>query len=851
MKSIFTKISFIFLILFVFYACNSVKRVPEGKSLLTSSEIIVDGKKETKEEITAYLVQKPNTQFLKVPFSLFIYNWANPNPDSTFAAKYINNPKKLERKSKFLSRKQVYRLGESFWYKGIHNLLKNTGEAPTILDETKSSKSLLRLRSYYFNEGYFNVKGTVKIDSVGFKKIKTTYNLTLGNPYILDSIYTRISSPDIDSLYTQASKFSLLKTGNRYQSSNFEEERNRLTSYFRNNGIYNFQQNYINYDIDTLLTGNKANVNVVIGDYSYRSGDTLGTKPFKIYKVSEINIFTDSPSSKNRTKIADSITYNNYNLYSTDKLKYKPRALTDAVFITKGGIYADYKNNLTSRALSNLKVFAYPSIQYEVDPNDSLNQSLIANIYLNPRKKYSFGASFDVTHSNIQDFGITGNLSVSIRNLFNGAETLEIAGRGNIGSSRDMANPRNNFFNISEYGADMRLNFPRVFFPFKTDRIIPKEMIPSTQISMGFAKQQNIGLDKENLTGALTYNWTPKRYNSARFDLFNIQYVKNINVSNYFNVYRSSYRALNEIAQNYPLDPFYLNNSGNLLIDFGTNGFLNDVLGQNPTITPTPSDLQTIRSINERKNRLSENNLILASNYSFSKTTKTNLLDNNFYVLRAKIESAGNVLSLLAKASNQPVNLNGNRTIFDIEFSQYIKTEFEFIKHFDLKNNTVFATRSFLGIAIPYGNSNNIPFSRSYFAGGTNDNRAWRPYSLGPGSSGAQNDFNEANLKIALNAELRFKVFGKFRGAIFTDIGNIWNVLDNVKDESSRFTGLESLRDLAVGTGLGVRYDFGFVVARFDLGFKAYNPANELKNRWFRETNLSNSVLNVGINYPF
>ncbi len=851
MKKISAKISLIILIILFFYACDSTKRVPDGKNLLSKSEIIVDGKKVKNEDVTELISQKTNTRFLNLPFSLYVYNWAKPNHDSLFIEKFIKDSIRFQRTSKFLSSKQVYRLGESFWYSGIHEFLKSTGEAPVILDESKAKKSITKLKGYYFNEGYFNVDATVTIDTIETKKASTTYSVKLGNPYILDSINRKISSPVLDSLYKRTEYLSVIKSGQQYKSDNFEEERNRLTNNFRNNGVYNFQQNYINFDIDTVKTDNKANVNLLISDYSYRDGDTLITTPFKVYKISEVNIYTDNPSSKNKVKIADSVVYNNYNLYSIDKLKYRPKAITDAVFISKGGTYADFRNNLTSRSLNNFKVFTYPSIQYEIDPRDSLASSLIANIYLSPRKKYSFGASFDALHSNIQDFGLAGNTSFSIRNLFNGAETLEIAARGNIGSSQDLANPDNTFFNISEYGADMRLNFPRVFFPIKTGKIISKEMIPSTQISLGFAKQENIGLDKENFTGSLTYNWSPKRFNSVRFDLFNIQYIKNININNYFNVYRSSYVALNDIAQDYAIDQEFLNENGNLTIPSGTNWFLNEVLGDNPGITPIPSELDEIRSINERKNRLTENNLIIASSYSFSKTTKTSLLDNNFYVLRTKLETAGNVLSLIADAANQPLGPNGNKSFLDIEFSQYVKAEFEYIKHFDLRNNKVFATRTFFGIAIPYGNSNSIPFSRSYFGGGSNDNRAWRPYGLGPGRSGAKNDFNEANMKILVNAEFRFKMFGKLRGALFVDAGNIWNVLDNVEDEDFVFSGVESLRDIAVGSGFGIRYDFGFVVARFDFGFKTYNPAHEIGRRWFREYNFSNTVFNVGINYPF
>lgn len=184
-------------------------------------------------------------------------------------------------------------------------------------------------------------------------------------------------------------------------------------------------------------------------------------------------------------------------------------------------------------------------------------------------------------------------------------------------------------------------------------------------------------------------------------------------------------------------------------------------------------------------------------------------------------------------------------------YSQYIKTEIDLIKYFDLGNKNVIALRAFGGIAIPYGNSRSIPFSRSYFAGGSNDNRAWQSYRLGPGRSGGINDFNEANMKIALSAEYRFNVTGPWNMALFADAGNIWNALDNVEDKEMTFNGLSSLKDMALGTGIGIRYDFSFFVIRLDTGFKTYNPGIKQGSQWFRELNFSKAVFNVGINYPF
>jgi hypothetical protein len=402
LKKILTKITLLIVIIGLIYSCDSVKRVPDNKQLLTKVEITVDGNSKIKEDLTGFIFQKPNARILKVPFGLYIYNWARPNPDSVFRAKYIEDTIRFKRMSAIYSEKQVYRLGESFYMKGFHELLKSTGEKPIIIDSTRTKRSEFKLRSHFFNNGFFDVEVKSETDSVGYKKGKVKYIIDLKSPYILDSIKATITSPDLDSLYQVTKSQSVIKSGQQYNSKIIEEERNRLTTYFRNNGAYNFQQNYITFDVDTINLGKRPNITTVIGDFNYRENDTLKTAPFHIYKISEVNIFTDNPSSKDKKTITDSVSYNGFNLYSIEKLRFKPKAITDAVFINKGGVYADFRNNLTSRFLSNLKVFNYPSIKYEQDPKDSTGTSLIANIYLNPRKKITWGATLDLTHSNIQ-----------------------------------------------------------------------------------------------------------------------------------------------------------------------------------------------------------------------------------------------------------------------------------------------------------------------------------------------------------------------------------------------------------------------------------------------------------------
>jgi outer membrane protein assembly factor BamA len=814
---------------------------------LIKNEIYENNKVISDETTFDQLYQKPNSKIVGIPLFLTSNNWASPDPDSTYQAKFTNNPKK----NKEISVKQEDQIGKSFWQRGIHNFLKKIGEPPVVYDPIKTDKSILRLTYFYFNKGYFNVKATAVFDTISLKKGLVNYYIKPGNVYTIDSVSTEITSAVLDSLYKTTKNNSFVKVGNPYKTEDFENEKNRLATLFRNNGAYDFQPNNVSFDIDTIQKKNKASIRLKIGNYSYQDQELTVTAPFKLYKISDVKIFTDYSASDAKAAIADSVEYKNFKLLSRNKLKYKPFAITNAVFITKGGYFSDTKTNLTSRYLSNLKIFNYPSILYEQDKRDSTAESLIAKIYLTPKPKYNFGQSLDVTHSNIQNIGISFSPSIAIRNVFNGAETLEFSGRANIGSSKDFANPNDVFFNASELGVDLKLNFPRIVMPFSTDKIIPKSMIPSTLITTGYSTQKNIGLDKENFTGTFNYNWTPKINRTARFDLFNVQFVRNLNPKNYYNVYTSSYDALNTLAKNpsYQIGSKFYDTDGNLTIENGTNQFINSILTQ--AVPSSITDYATVKSIAERQFRLTENDFILATNFSYSTTTKKDLADSDFYLFKTKIESAGSILSLFANATNLNKNTSNRFELFNLEYSEYIKTEFDFVKYWDLSREKVIAVRSFFGIAIPFGNSDNIPFSRSYYSGGSNDNRGWNPYRLGPGSTGGINDFNEANMKLTISGEFRFKILGSLKGALFADAGNIWNVLDNTEDPKATFNGLKDLENIALGTGFGLRYDLNFFVVRFDLGFKTYNPAQNKDRRWLKDCNFRQSVLNFGINYPF
>lgn len=830
-------------------ACNNLKRVAEDEHFLSENIILVNGKKESTETLNNLLYQKPNTKipFLGVPLRLHIYNLARPNIDSIIDARINSRPNKKKHLENFLSKKQLNKYLDS--KKKFNSWLKKTGEAPVIVDELKTKKTVTRINDYYVNNGWLDVKTDYSFNNKDEKRTQVEYQINTGKPFIIDSITTNIKSPVIDTLYKTIKKGALIKSNEQYKTVNFEKERERIANDIRNSGVYHFTQDYITMDIDTIGTNKKMNVGIHIQDRAIRNQDSITRVPFKIYTLRDINIITDY-SFENRGKpFQDSIKYNGYNIYAYDKIKYRPRALTDAMFVNVGTIFKDLDRTRTNRHLNELRTFKYPNIEYYEHEDNTLTDT----IRLTPLKKFNFGFSTDVSKSNIQNFGFSLNPSLQIRNIFRGAETFQISGIASIGSSIDKNNPSDPFFDINEFGLDLKLTIPRLFSPFYTERIIPKYMSPSTSISLSTTSQTNVGLDKETFSGIFSYKWKPNTKVTNKLDVFNVQYINNLNIKNYFRVYSSSYDTLNGIAQ----DIGYIDEDTDLNIPNSTNpnneadAFIDFALADVTPVEISTSQLSTIQGIDERKTRLTENNLILSSAFSFTKDGRTNIFDENFSIFKFKLELAGNLLSSASDLLGLDKDEKGRYELLNVAFSQYVKTELDYTKHWDLGSKNVLALRSFFGIAIPYGNASSIPFSKSFFAGGPNDNRAWSAYNLGPGSSQTTNEFNEANLKIALNLEHRFNLFGNLNAAFFVDAGNIWNVFDDVETEGATFDNLSSLKDIAVGTGTGLRYDFSFFVFRFDVGFKTYNPSNETQKRWFNEYNFSNAVYNIGINYPF
>ena len=816
-KSVYKKTFTILIIIFI-SSCNPTKGIKYNQLLLDNNKVFVNDTVSNDINVLSLIKQNPNSKpiGLGIPLRLYIHNLSKNDTTKDF--------KKIS----------------------VNKFLNDIGEKPVLVDSLKTINSLKDIQSYYFSKGWFNVGGKFKIKNKSQNKAEVEYLINTKKQFFIDSLSSSISSPVLDSIYNNTYPYSHIKINKPFNLNDFSNERERLTALFRNSGVYHFNQDYIEFENDTTDRNNKMNTKLIIQDRIIKNNLTISQKPFNIYTISDVNVFINKNSDSTK------LIFEGYNFFTDNLVKVKPTAIINSIDIKPNKIFKEKDLLNTYKYLNELQTFKYPSIEYV---EDTSNKSLIANIELIPKDKYALGFDFNISQSNIQSIGLSASSSIFIRNVFKGAETLQISAFGSIGSSKDGSNLNDRFFDINELGADIKILFPRIFSPFNTDELIPRFMSPKTTINLSISAQKNIGLDKQTANGIFSYNWRPRQNRRYNIDLFNVQYVRNLNPSNYFRVYQNSFNRLENIALSFnqtPTNYIFTNAFGeNSLIDEYADDTI-DFLISNLNFQENYSEnFKSINGIKQRKERLTQNNLIFSTNFSFTRDSKEDVNDVDFSLFRFKFELAGNLLSTISKAININKNENEKYELFNVEYSQYLKSEIDHIKYWKFKRSNVLAIRSYLGIAIPYGNSDYIPFSKSFFAGGANDNRAWTAYDLGPGSSINNNEFNEANFKIAFNIEHRFNMFNKFNGAFFIDSGNIWNINDGTNDQKAIFKNFKSLKDIAVGVGFGIRYDLGFFILRTDVGFKAYNPKIIDKNRWFQNTSFNTAVYNIGINYPF
>lgn len=813
-----------------------MKYVQNNENLLKKNTILVNDKKKYESELNSYMVQRPNQTTLGLPLSLGFYNMGNLSFEKTFEEWKLNHPKRTNFYDNLFSKKQTQVIYNSS--KGLNNWFLTRGQAPVIFDEDKAKKSAKSLKDYFISKGFFEANVTYDFQQIKEKQVGVDYKITTNKQYYIDSVSAEIESPILDSIYQGSKENSLVKSKAPFVFDDFTNEEKRLTNLFRNSGIYHFTDNGIGFWTDSTKYDYNKNVLLKIPNRIVSVNDSVYKVPYKILKVNEINVYTDFSLENKDSKFMDSIKYNGYNFYSYGKMKFKPKHLMNSLFITPNEVYKDSERNLTRSHLRNLKTFSSSiDIKY-TEKGDSLS----ADIYLKPLKKFGIAFDFDATTSNLKPFGLLGKSSFIGRNLFKGSEIVELSFQGSFLNVTNDPSNSSNFFNAYEFISSASVKIPRIVFPLNTSSIIPKYMIPRTSFESSVSLQKNIGLDRQTISTGMSYSWKSSKKNGHRFDLFNWQYIKNQNINNYFFVYDSEYQKLNLVSESIFGVPLPQQNEIIL-------GFMDEILDPaNDYDTTNPDEYNETSDVNERRDILIEDVMVPVVSYSYVYNSRENINDNDFSYFTARLVSAG---ALITSLSNQ-TNAVGQKLLFDLPIAQYIKIELEYKKYWQLKKDNILVFRTFVGAAMPYGNSDNIPFSRSYSAGGSNEIRAWRTFDLGLGAQKSILEYNVGTFKLVSNLEYRFKLTNKIYSALFVDAGNIWDITDsNLYGDEAKLIDLSSFKNTAIGSGFGLRYDFGFLVFRFDIGFKTYEPYLESGNKWFTNYNFGDAVYNIGINYPF
>lgn len=696
----------------------------------------------------------------------------------------------------------------------FNNWLRTIGEAPVVYDEFQTQKSKKQLNTFLSHKGYFH---SVITGSVIYleKKARIKYEIITGEPYTIRNISYQFEDTTIRSYIISDTLNSLIHRGDNYDADVLQDERLRIESLLKNQGYYNFSYEYIYYEADSALRSRQIDLCIGIKAYQKKIyANRYEKAPHISYKINNIYVFSDFNQQEALSqpeayfRDMDTVFYNGLYIVSRSKQPVvNPKVIAQSNYLKKGNLYNLTDVERTHSHLSSLKLFRLVNIQFN-ELNSQENKSdgdylLDCNIQLTPFILQSYTVELEGTNSS-GNLGGAVNLLFKHRNLFRGAENFNLKLKG---AFETLTEEIGGLRNTLEYGVEAGITFPKFLFPFMESERFVKKYNPKTSLSLAYNFQRRPIFTRTVANASFGYNWHQPGYSS------HIIYPVDINAVKLFDIDEAFWRRLDTTS--------YLAFS------------YKDVM-------------------------------ITGANYSYIFNNQDIKKKDDFVFFRFNIETAGNFLRGINRLTDA-TRVDTSYRLLGLEYAQFVKGDFDFRYHRVLNEANTIVCRAFMGLGYPYGNSRAIPFEKQYFGGGANGVRAWHVRSLGPGSydPGETNFFNQtADIKIEANLEYRFKLFWVLEGALFVDIGNIWSINREEARPGSLFEWNKFYKDLAVGTGIGTRFDFSFFIFRLDLGVKMRDPKYSSEAIWIFNRNPAstqnenyrfsdNLTLHLGIGYPF
>lgn len=801
---------------------------------MVKNKVIDKDTKLNKTDIQAYIKQKPNRKIFKiVKFHLWLHNLVN---EEKVMRKRQSHNKKLEaRNEKRIAKGKKPKTSTRQLF---GEWLLNVSEPPVVYDSMLTKKSSRQIKSFLNKKGFFI--SSVK-DSVFYnwkKDAKVYYTIKAAAPYKIKSIKYNIPDELLKYYVFADTSNTLIKRGDNYDEDVFDQERERITNELNNNGYYLFTKDYIYYQWDSA--DNKVNLLLGIRNYATKvneTSDSVIIAPHKRFYINDIYIETDFASRQKANTAKDTLQVDDfgkpisgnditYYILHKDKMRYKTRVLLNTIFIHKGELYQLKNVEDTYKRLQEIKSFKTITINFSPKGSDKLD----CFIKLSPILKQSYTIETEGKNTS-GNLGFGGSFVYQNRNLLKGAEVLELRFKGSIEATKTLSNSSSlqngSAFNTSEYGPEGNIYIPRFLVPFKikaSKRSNPKTIFTSS------------------------YIFQHRPYIIDNVPNFYTRYITNLS-------YGYTWQQTQRISHS--ISPFIMS----------------------VVKVELPAELATyMESLSNIYIRNSfTNHLVTSTRYTFTYNEQNIKKLTNFSFFRLNAESSGNLLRGICELVNnaQPATIQqdeeGRYNLFGIPFSQYLRMDVDYRFYYYPNEFNKIVWRFAAGIGKPFANFDELPFERSFFSGGANGIRAWQARALGPGSysNNGQANFDQyGDGQLESNLEYRFKIIKQMNGAVFVDAGNVWLRKVDVSRPGGDFQWDRFYKEIAVGSGIGLRADFSFFIIRFDLGLKLRDPQFEESKRWviqnynnyewrriYAESHNNQKygflAFNIGIGYPF
>ena len=690
-----------------------------------------------------------------------------------------------------------------WWYNSLHDSKTKVGKwffntfakEPVLLSKVNPNLRAdvaTNVLKYY---GYFNgkVESVIIPSAKNKKKAKVSYTVKLGEPFHYDSIAYCNFTQNADSLIQSTFSERVIHAGEQFNAAAMESERTRLSNLLRNNGYYYFKPEYITFLADTINKPGYANIRIQpINNLPQQANDVR-----RIGKIT-INVLNNENSSGRGTRIKnDTITRGNITyIYSGKKMPVRAGVLMRNIQIRSGELYSQEKQQNAMQKLSQMNIFN--NFRLNIVPHTD-SDLLDLDITTQLDKPYDFTFELNATSKSNNQIGPGSKVSLAKRNVFRGGETLKLTLSGSYEwQTDDKIEGKAAVVNSWEVGADVSLNFPRLYFPLLHRKYL---RVPAT----------------------------------TSFRLF----ADVMNRSGFFRMVQAGGDAIYKIQSHstttHTITPFRL--TYDMLLS--TTEKFDNLVASNKAIRNSFRD-----------------QFIPAMQYTYT-YDNTNTHHRNKSEVDVSVTSAGNITSLLFAAFGKPLNQK-NKSIFGNPYAQFVKATAELRQLWEIDRNQYIATRLMAGAIHSYGNSEYAPYSEQFYIGGSNSLRAFTVRSVGPGSYRPDNVNSytyldeTGTLKLEANIEYRFRIVSDLHGALFVDAGNIWLLKEEKERPGGEFKFNTFAEQIALNTGFGVRYDLGLLVLRVDFGLGLHAPYDTGRSGYFNLNPFKDGFAwHFAIGYPF